>query len=47
MLAAMRLASSRAGGLMSYGLDVKENGRRVVAYVDRILRGAQPKDMPV
>jgi putative ABC transport system substrate-binding protein len=36
-----------AGGLMSYGLDYRENWRRGVAYVDRILRGAQPKDLPV
>jgi putative ABC transport system substrate-binding protein len=36
-----------AGGLMSYGVDFRENWRRVAAYVDRILRGAQPKDLPV
>jgi putative tryptophan/tyrosine transport system substrate-binding protein len=35
------------GGLMSYGLDYRENWRRGANYVDRILRGAQPKDMPV
>jgi putative tryptophan/tyrosine transport system substrate-binding protein len=32
---------------MSYGLDFRENLRRGMAYVDRIFRGAQPKDMPV
>jgi putative tryptophan/tyrosine transport system substrate-binding protein len=36
-----------AGGLMSYGVDYRENWRRVATYVDRILRGAQPKDLPV
>jgi putative ABC transport system substrate-binding protein len=36
-----------AGGLMSYGLDYRENWRRAMTYVDRILRGAQPKDLPV
>jgi putative tryptophan/tyrosine transport system substrate-binding protein len=36
-----------AGGLMSYGLDYRENWRRGATYVDRILRGAQPKDLPV
>jgi putative ABC transport system substrate-binding protein len=36
-----------AGGLMSYGLDYRENYRWGTTYVDRILRGAQPKDLPV
>jgi putative tryptophan/tyrosine transport system substrate-binding protein len=36
-----------AGGLLSYGLDFRESWRRVATYVDRILRGAQPKDLPV
>jgi putative tryptophan/tyrosine transport system substrate-binding protein len=36
-----------AGGLMSYGLDYRENLRWGMTYVDRILRGAQPKDLPV
>jgi putative tryptophan/tyrosine transport system substrate-binding protein len=35
------------GGLVSYGLDLRENWRWGVTYVDRILRGAQPKDLPV
>jgi putative ABC transport system substrate-binding protein len=35
------------GGLISYGADFRENLRRAANYMDRILRGAQPKDLPV
>jgi putative ABC transport system substrate-binding protein len=35
------------GGLMSYSVDRKEQYRRVATYVDRILRGAKPADLPV
>jgi putative ABC transport system substrate-binding protein len=40
-------AFAREGGLLCYGVDFVDISRRTASYVDRILRGAKPGDLPV
>jgi putative ABC transport system substrate-binding protein len=44
-IGSLELATS--GGLMAYGVDFSEQFRRAAVFVDRILKGAKPRDIPV
>jgi putative tryptophan/tyrosine transport system substrate-binding protein len=37
----------RAGGLISYGASLRANATRAAYYIDRILQGAKPADLPI
>ena len=38
---------AEAGGLMAYGPNLPEYGKRLAVYIDKILRGAKPADLPI
>ena len=39
--------ATHVGGLISYGTNIRESWRRSAAFVDKILKGAEPGDLPV
>jgi putative tryptophan/tyrosine transport system substrate-binding protein len=43
----IRFPAVKGGGLLSYGPDLLDMWHRLASYVDRILRGAKPAELPV
>ena len=46
MASVQRRENVEAGGLLSYGAHLKDEWRQAAVYVDRILKGALPAEMP-